>query len=354
MMLDVVRQDDASVTLFENYRVAFSTDSPPPQVSSSGSDDSRWKSKATFGKSYSTGLKSVDCGYSMDGTCRNVTDYHVNYLRDTITTDSYHDFTLKTSAPNGLRSLGIAFGVPGVGSSLNTAEALVDVTLERDYTLNSTYRITDVTYTNENNVIGEDAGFSIQKSTCLPSDSEQECVTLNIDGVQFREQMYHAPFVIHAMDGKGYVTIHYMNDGLLISGDSLNEPPTHDLTAKLAHQRDLAQLSLTRTDKLSDVWTDQFGYTWTKNSYGTWSYVEGPKIVVSPICDDPDKRVCNAFAEKLAVYNIQLEELRDSLYGEAYTMPAFDDLHEAVPIYDIDVDSREKFLADNDLLWLLE
>ena len=321
---------------------------------SGGSDDSRWKSKATFGTSYTTGLKSVDCGYSMDNTCRDVTDYHVDYLRESIETDSLHDFTLKTSAPNGLRSLGIAFGVPSIGSSLNAAEAQVDVTLERDYTLNSTYKITDVSYTNENSVIGEDAGFSIHKSKCLPSDAESECVTLNIEGVQFREQMYHAPFVIHAMDARGYVTIHYMNDGLLISGDSLNEAPTHDLTAKLAHQRDLAQLSLTRTDKLSDIWTDQFGYTWTKNSYGTWSYVEGPKIVVSPICDDPDKRVCNAFAQKLAAYNVQMEELRDSLYGKAYTMPAFDDLHETLTIQDIDGDSRERFLADNDLLWLLE
>ena len=321
---------------------------------SSGSDDSRWKTKATFGTSYTTGLKSVDCGYSMDNTCRDVTDYHVDYLRESIETDSLHDFTLKTSAPNGLRSLGIAFGVPSIGSSLNAAEAQVDVTLERDYTLNSTYKITDVSYTNENSVIGEDAGFSIHKSKCLPSDAESECVTLNIEGVQFREQMYHAPFVIHAMDARGYVTIHYMNDGLLISGDSLNEAPTHDLTAKLAHQRDLAQLSLTRTDKLSDIWTDQFGYTWTKNSYGTWSYVEGPKIVVSPICDDPDKRVCNAFAQKLAAYNVQMEELRDSLYGKAYTMPAFDDLHETLTIQDIDGDSRERFLADNDLLWLLE
>ena len=321
---------------------------------SSGSDDSRWKSKATFGTSYTTGLKSVDCGYSMDNTCRDVTDYHVDYLRESIETDSLHDFTLKTSAPNGLRSLGIAFGVPGIGSSLNAAEAQVDVTLERDYTLNSTYKITDVSYTNENSVIGEDAGFSIHKSKCLPSDAESECVTLNIEGVQFREQMYHAPFVIHAMDARGYVTIHYMNDGLLISGDSLNEAPVHDLTAKLAHQRDLAQLSLTRTDKLSDIWTDQFGYTWTKNSYGTWSYVEGPKIVVSPICDDPDKRVCNAFAQKLAAYNVQMEDLRDSMFGGIYTKPAFDDLHETLTIQDIDGDSRERFLADNDLLWLLE
>ena len=349
-------EDPVNANVFTSYRFEFA-DAPvaaQQQVSSGGSDDSRWKSKATFGKSYSTGLKSVDCGYSMDNICRDVTDYHVDYLRDTITTDSYHDFALKTSAPNGLRSLGIAFGVPGIGSSLNAAEAQVDVTLERDYTLNSTYMITDVSYTNENSVIGEDAGFSIHKSKCLPSDAESECVTLNIEGVQFREQMYHAPFVIHAMDARGYVTIHYMNDGLLISGDSLNEAPTHDLTAKLAHQRDLAQLSLTRTDKLSDIWTDQFGYTWTKNSYGTWSYVEGPKIVVSPICDDPDKRVCNAFAQKLAAYNVQLEDLRDSLYGKAYTMPAFDDLHETVTIYDIDGDSRERFLADNDLLWLLE
>ncbi len=355
MMLDVVRQDDASVTLFENYRVAFSTDSPPPQASSGGGDDdTQWKTKPTFGKSYTTGQKIVDCGYSMDNVCRDVTDYHVDYKRNTIETDSLHDFALKAYAQNGLRSFNIGFGLPGVGSPLNAAEAQINVNLIRDYSINSTYRIDSVEYSNENRVIGEDATFEISRVQCLPADNNELCVRLSIDGVLFRETLYDEPFAINALDSKRRGTTHYMNEGLLVFGDSLNAPPTHELSERHSNQGDAVKLHLTRTDKLADVWTDQLGHQWTKNAFGTWSYVEGPKIVVSPICDDPDKRVCNAFAQKLAAYNVQMENLRDSLYDKAYTMPAFDDLHETVTIYDIDGDSRERFLADNDLLWLLE
>ncbi len=350
-------EDPVNANVFTSYRFEFA-DAPETaqqQVSSGGGDDdTQWKTKPTFGKSYTTGQKIVDCGYSMDNVCRDVTDYHVDYKRNTIETDSLHDFTLTAYAQNGLRSFNIGFGLPGIGSPLNAAEAQINVNLIRDYSLDSTYMIDSVEYSNENRVIGEDATFEISRVQCLPTDKNELCVRLSIDGVLFRETLYDEPFAINALDSKRRGTTHYMNEGLLVFGDSLNAPPTHELSERHSNQGDAVKLHLTRTDKLADVWTDQLGHQWTKNAFGTWSYVEGPKIAVSPICDDPDKRVCNAFAQKLAAYNVQMENLRDSLYGKAYTMPAFDDLHETVTLQDIDGDSRERFLADNDLLWLLE
>ena len=318
-----------------------------------GVDNTKWRTKATFGISYSHGEKLVDCGYSMDKLCRDVLDYHVDYQRQSIITNSTHDYTLKTYAQNGLRSLGIAFGVPSIGAPLSSAEAQIRVDLARDYDVPSTYVVENVEYINENNVIGQSATFEISRVKCLPTDERLDCVLLNINDVLFREQLYHEPFVISAMDSNRYATVHFMNDGILVYGDSMNEAPVHDLTTKLAHQRDLVQLTLTRTDKLSDVWTDQYGHTWTKNSFGTWSYVEIPKITVRPSCTDIDDRVCEAFGKKRDWHTANMEDMRDSLYGDIYTIPAFDSLTEVITLHDVDGDSRAAFLA-NSTYYLLD
>ncbi len=341
-------EDPVNANVFTSYRFEFA-DAPETaqqQVSSGGGDDdTQWKTKPTFGKSYTTGQKIVDCGYSMDNVCRDVTDYHVDYKRNTIETDSLHDFALTAYAQNGLRSFNIGFGLPGIGSPLNAAEAQINVNLIRDYSINSTYMIDSVEYSNENRVIGEDATFEISRVQCLPTDKNELCVRLSIDGVLFRETLYDEPFAINALDSKRRGTTHYMNEGLLVYGDSLNAPPTHELSERHSNQGDAVKLHLTRTDKLADVWTDQLGHQWTKNAFGTWSYVDAPPVDMSSACTDEDNRACDAFAQKLAAYNVQMENLRDSLYGKAYTMPAFDDLEKTVGIHNADGDSREAFLV---------
>ncbi len=313
--------------------------------SGGGDDDTQWRTKPTFGKSYTTGQKIVDCGYSMDNVCRDVTDYHVDYKRNTIETDSLHDFALTAYAQNGLRSFNIGFGMPGIGSPLNAAEAQINVNLIRDYSINSTYMIDSVEYSNENRVIGEDATFEISRVKCLPTDENNLCVRLNIDGVLFRETLYDEPFAINALDSKRRGTTHYMNEGLLVYGDSLNVPPTHELSERHSNQGDAVKLHLTRTDKLADVWTDQLGHQWTKNAFGTWSYVDAPPVDMSSACTDEDNRACDAFAQKRDAHIIQMEELRDFYYGGIYTVPAFDDLETTVSIHNADGDSREAFLV---------
>ena len=324
-------EDPVDVVVFTQYRLEFA-DAPvaaqQQAPSGGGDDDTQWKTKPTFGKSYTTDKNIVDCGYSMDGTCRNVADYHVDYKRETITTDSLHDFTLKAYAQNGLRSFNVGFGLPGIGSPLNSAEAQINVNLARDYSLYSTYKIVSVEYSNENNVIGEDATFAISRAKCLPTDKNNLCVQLGIEGVLFRETMYDEPFAINAIDSKRRGTTHYMNEGLLVYGDSLNIPPTHELSERHSNQGDAVKLHLTRTDKLADIWTDQLGHQWTKNSFGTWSYVNAPPIDMSSACTDEDNRACDAFDKKWDMHVDQMEKLRDSLYGNIYA-PAPKDVPDA-------------------------
>jgi len=230
--------------------------------------------KPTFGMYELTHEQLVSCGYSMDGQCRDVTDYHVDYVRETIQTGTKHDFTLKAYSPvDYLAQFQIAFGVPEVGAPMSEAEATIIVDLARNYTEPSTYQIESVSYVNDNGVIGTDAAVSVDLVDCMPGIAE-DCLQLSVSGVLFREQMYHEPFVIYVMDRDRRTATHYMNEGIMIQGESLNPSPQETAGIKKHGNQYAAELiELVRTDKLGDLWQDQWGNDWIRNSHDTWFMV---------------------------------------------------------------------------------
>ena len=342
-------------------------DNTAPTRNSRGSDDDS-KTRPTFGISGQTFAQIVNCGYSMDGVCTNVTEYHVDYNRQIIQTGTTHDFALKAYAQNGMKSFVIGFGVNEVGAPASESEASITVNLGRDYTLDSTYTIDSVEYDNDENVIGENATFAVSGVSCngggggddddndgdssIIQKDQTQCTQLLIDGVLFREAMYDEPFMIEAVDAKRKVITHYMNEGLQIIGESINEPPTHKFSSKKTSQSDAVILELTRTDKLKNIWTDQFGYTWSADTPDEWYYVDGPVPDNSSACDSMDHRVCDAFAEKLKYHTSKMESLRDSMYGDIYVAEPFDDLDEVVTFLMTPGESRTQFLDDNAMMWI--
>ncbi len=339
-------------------------DNTAPTRNSRGSDDDS-KTRPTFGISGQTFAQIVNCGYSMDGVCTNVTEYHVDYNRQIIQTGTTHDFALKAYAQNGMKSFVIGFGVNEVGAPASESEASITVNLGRDYTLDSTYTIDSVEYDNDENVIGENATFAVSGVSCnggsdddndgdssIIQKDQTQCTQLLIDGVLFRETMYDEPFMIEAVDAKRKVITHYMNEGLQIIGESINEPPTHKFSSKKTSQSDAVILELTRTDKLKNIWTDQFGYTWSADTPDEWYYVDGPALDNSSACDSMDHRVCDAFAEKLKYHTSKMESLRDSMYGDIYVAEPFDDLDEVVTFLMTPGESRTQFLDDNAMMWI--
>ncbi len=235
-----------------------------------GGNDDEWQTAPTFGVSPQTGGQMVSCGYSMDGICRDVLDYHVDYRRESIQTDTKHDFTLRAHSAAGVQQFQIGFGVPGVGSPIGDAEAVLTVELGRDYTADSTYEILDAVYTDPNDVIGE-AALGVELVGCMSPADPTRCVELSIEGLLFREQMYHEPFVIYVMDVQRWSAQNYMNEGLLVQGDSMNPAPLDTAGIyKRGQQYEAAVIQLERTDKLADLWADQWGNEWARNSHGTW------------------------------------------------------------------------------------
>ena len=215
----------------------------------------------------------------MDGNCKDVLEYHVDYKRQTINVNTTHDFALKAHSPVGMRQMTIGFSVGEIGTSLSKAETIIQVNLQRDYSIEEQYRITDVTIQDNNNTIDYDVnGTSIQLVDCMAGSTSQ-CVLITLPDILFREQFYSEPFIIQAMDRDRRTSTHYMNEGILLQGESLNPAPTSIAGLyKPGNQYDAVPIELVRVDKLADLWEDQFGNTWTKNSVNTWKQLTFSKI----------------------------------------------------------------------------
>ncbi len=306
----------------------------------------------TFGRSQFTGEQLVTCGYTMDDTCRDVTAYHVRYERDTIQTNTTHTFALKAHAPNLLNNVMLAFSVPTVGAPLSAAEAHISVNLGINYSEPSYHYITDVTIHDPNNIIDYDIqGTTVSKVSC--SGGTLECIQVILPDVLFRDVMNHEPFAIQVTDTLSLNAINYMNEGVFVEGTSLNAPPTvrPGLTLSSDDGRPV-NLVLVRTDKVSDLWADAFGNTWSRNSFGNFVIVQyAPYAGTTPVCTDINDRICTPFKIKLDWHNQKMIELRDSLYN-AYKTEPYAEIDNIFTYEFGDMDSRTRTLMN--LGWLTE
>ncbi len=339
----------AGTIIMPTHIINFNPGPPPPP---SDSDDTYLTLAPTFGRSLYTGEQVVTCGYMMDDTCRDVTAYHVQYERNTIQTNTTHTFALKAYAPTLLRNVVLAFSVPNVGAPLSTAEAYISVNLGINYSEPSYHYITDVTIHDPNNIIDYDiTGTIVSTASC--SGGELQCTQVTIPDVLFREVMNHEPFAIQVTDTLSLNAINYMNEGVFVEGPSLNTPPT--VQPGLTLSRDDGRpvnLILVRTDKVSDLWADAFGNTWSRNSFGHFVIVEyAPYAGTTPVCTDINDRICAPFKVKLDWHTQKMIELRDSLY-DAYKTKAYAEIDNIFTYEFGDMDSRTRTLIN--LGWLTE
>ena len=231
------------------------------------------QSRPHFGKSPLKQNQLVSCGFSMDGTCRDVMEYHTEYQRQTIQAGTVHDFTLKPYSNYPLQMLQLGFGVEEVGASINTAEALIVVELSQDSKSDTGYAIESVdTQNNLENVIDvvDESNISLSTESCIEG-IEKDCLVVHINDVMFRDVFYSEPFAIEVVDTKRLSSTNYLNEGLAIVGESLNAPPEYTFhTGKKIEGSNVQVLDLVRTDKVKDIWTDNNGNTWTQNDHDTW------------------------------------------------------------------------------------
>ncbi|RNJ80620.1 MAG: hypothetical protein EB829_00050 [Nitrosopumilus sp. H8] len=72
------------------------------------------------------------------------------------------------------------------------------------------------------------------------------------------------------MDTDRRSTTTYINDGVGFEGEPLLPPLTHTIFSKKGNQHPVEITYLTQPDRRYNVWSDQHGFTWMTNSYGSW------------------------------------------------------------------------------------
>jgi len=244
------------------------TADPVTPVSAGG--DNKWYTKPTFGLSHYTGKSMVQCGFSWNETCYDITkNWHTPFENVDVDIGTQHNMTVKASFHYDPRYMEFAL-VPDVGE-YGIAETRIKASFENAHS--DDISIKSISVIQKDNLIDE----SLLSGAIAIVDCgyvSKDCYELSINGIMFREIPSFEKIAIKAVDFKGRVQVSFLNEGFEFDGISLNEPPTHKLFNKeSSQQKDNLWLELTRTDKVENLWTDQFGTVYTFNDYGTWSKV---------------------------------------------------------------------------------
>ncbi len=248
----------------------------PSKKSSNQKDDNgsgnEWNTRPTFGLSHevlnSKPLTLVKCGLKINDTCYNITDnHHTDFNKLDFDTGETIHFEAKVYAPSELASLSFLFGIAEIGRGETTqSELLINVSQFRQ---SDQIQVLDYNVIQkENNIINKDSVL-IHKpyfTQCMEEDTEKKCVTIHAT-LKFNESPGYDIFALQAIDEKRRPQTTYLNDGIGITGESLNESPTVIIpNKKTSQQTENLTLELTRTDKPTNTWTDKNGIEYLKVS----------------------------------------------------------------------------------------
>ena len=121
---------------------------------------------------------------------------------------------------------------------------------------------------------------SITPSLCNNSHTELRCYDIDIEFV-VDAPLSHDVLAISAIDTKRRATITHINEGIEFLGEPILPAETASIFIKKTNQGKGNHLILTQDDRRYNTWTDQDGYLWTQNSYGTWTQQTMPDMIIS-------------------------------------------------------------------------
>ena len=226
--------------------------------------DNKWKTKPTFGISHTTHLPIVECGFSWDDTCYDITDnWHTPFDKVDVKTGQVHSMnvTVFTQRPLLFMEFGL---VPEVGQ-LHNAETKIEVMFDRM----DKPSITSLSIIQNDKII-DDTILNATISTVSCGFVESECYQLQLTNILFREAPLFEKIAIIATDASHRSQTTYLNEGFDISGPSFNPDVTESVFIKKSNQDDGKHTTFTQTDKANNLWIDENGVEYQRNSVGSW------------------------------------------------------------------------------------
>jgi len=245
----------------------------------------------TFGKLTSTGKQFVDVGFSFGDDSFVVDKYHVETPLITANVGAPYVIKAKLYESSGpVAHFGITFGVDPTAYSKGLAFIEFDKIPRKYFSDPLEYDITVLDNNNMINLISAVPGEEI----CNP-DTLQICQTFTIR-VVFNQKMEHEPLMIHAWDDRRNAVNNLINDGLVVSGKSLNPLPTFTVTDRWERDSHKTITIIDKTLKNLTIAVDESGIEWTLvNNF--WQ-----RDIPAPVTykNDPNDRNSQAFKERIA------------------------------------------------------
>ena len=306
-----------------------------------GSGDDKHKTAPTFGIDWNTKSQIVEDGVTFNRNSYDVDDnFHTDFKRQGIMVGANNIVAMKVYAPYDLKWVEFIFDVPETGAA-NNAKASIFVPM--------TWMDTDeidqvnVKIDQDVNLINVDKLEVLRmKTTCTDVDVEKVC-DLIAATINFNEQPESGVFAFKAVDERNRSTTTYFNDGIEVTGDSLNPLETILVSTPDRDHRGLVTLTQVG-DRYDNLWASADGYTYEVNQFGTLILVDAPAQEARVDSGEPNTRTHSAFGE-LKFYESERAKYvyfnADNLVSEGAPSFAYEFPTE---------DSRTQFLKEHDML----
>ncbi len=219
----------------------------------------------TFGKN-KNGRLLVSEGFSFNGNATDVIEFHTKFDLITVITNQTNTVTVKIYENNGVNNIRLAqfgMGMPEVRSPLNDAQTLVEIWIVgaeiEEIIKKEKYYLVDIL----------NATTSIVDCGYVGTDN---CLQITFEYI-YRDQPKYNIMAINAMDNSRNGQTNYMNDGILVIGETLNEPLEQNVSVTNSgphYPQNRGTTLLTLVDYKTDTWQDGYGYMWSTNNYGPY------------------------------------------------------------------------------------
>jgi len=201
----------------------------------------------------------VDYGFSYNGNAVQVEKWHTSYPLINATVGEMNLVEIKVYENNGIHNMKwVQFGLggKGIGMPLNNFEVIIQV----DLVANSTgVGVDKIIITDKDDLIDNDTVTAdVYPVECQDSSTTPNCLKVDLE-YSYREETFNHIMVVNVADKPRNSQNFYLNEGVKVVGESLNPPPTYSMfNKKYSQQTENLYLTLTRTDKINYIWTDQF------------------------------------------------------------------------------------------------
>jgi hypothetical protein len=239
-----------------------------PVSSESGNSDSLDSeghlTRPTFGLDHENNKQKVDYGFKLNDKKFSLSDnFHTPFVEQTINIGEKNVFEATVYSEKGLHVQEFLFGISQVGDA-HLAELGIEVWFNNNGDIEEIRAIQETDVVDAEHILA-----THEKVKCRLNSAEKECDSTRIS-VTFLEPLKDKIMAIKAIDYKNRYQITYLNEGIDLSGKSLNPMQSVIIPSPTRNE---GPIEITQTEKYGVLWTSDDGRIFERNSFGSFRQI---------------------------------------------------------------------------------